>query len=791
MDFACSKWNEIFLNLARQYIPNKVVKIRTDDKPWYTSELRKLSRKKNSLHRKAKRTNSPADWNNFRMARNQYTGKIREAASTYKTNLALKLNEGIKTYPKSCNWWQIARQFMGKKKGTCILAMQCRDHILVENYEKAEEFNNAFLTFATIDTSNASLPDIAYKTNSRLDSINITQAETLDILKSLDTSKATGPDGISCKMLKETANAIAPSFTRLLQMSLSTATFPSCWKQANVLPIFKKGDRSDFGNYRPVSLLNICSKVCQKIIFKHLFNYCRDYDIISMHQSGFTPGDSTVHQLVYLYNTFCKALNDKKDIRIVFCDQSKAFDRVWHQGLLYKLECIGITGDLLSWFRSYLHNREQRVIIHGSSSKWGKIPAGVPQGAFLGPLTFLIYINDITENIKSNIKLFADDTSLYVTIDEDAVTATNQLNEDLSQISKWADTWLVKFNASKSKALTVTLKRNLANIELPLSFNNTTLETVDKHKHLGVELSTNLSWKDHVTTISENAGKKLHILAKLKNLIDRKTLTTMYTSFIRPGLEYGSIVFCNCTETEDEILESVQRRAFKIITGGIVRTPTNNLYNEIGMETLKVRRERNVLLFFFKIIHNMVPSYLQELKPDKKKSGRYTFRTKNDFVEPDWRITKYRKSFLPFAISLWNRLDENTRKITNYESFKDTLMANTIDNPLFYVGSRQEQRIMAKLRMGGSNLNVHLYSMKLIDSPACSCGFINENEFHFFLVCPLYNRPRVTLQNAMGNIAPFTLRTLLYGSENLDLTVNKRIVTETLRFIKDSKRFDP
>ena len=265
----------------------------------------------------------------------------------------------------------------------------------------------------------------------------------------------------------------------------------------------------------------------------------------------------------------------------------------------------------------------------------------------------------------------------------------------------------------------------------------------------------------------------------------------MYTSFIRPGLEYGSIVFCNCTETEDEILESVQRRAFKIITGGIVRAPTNNLYNEIGMETLKVRRERNVLLFFFKIIHNMVPSYLQELKPDKKKSGRYAFRTKNDFVEPDWRITKYRKSLLPFAISLWNRLDENTRKITNYESFKDTLMANTIDNPLFYVGSRQEQIIMAKLRMGGSNLNGHLYSMKLIDSPACSCGFINENEFHFFLVCPLYNRPRVTLQNAMGNIAPFTLRTLLYGNENLDLTVNKRIVTETLRFIKDSKRFDP
>ena len=149
---------------------------------------------------------------------------------------------------------------------------------------------------------------------------------------------------------------------------------------------------------------------------------------IYLHQSGFTPCDSTIHQLVYLYNTFLKALNDKKDVIIVFCDQSKEFDRVWHQGLLYKLECIGITGNLLEWFQSYLDNREQRVIIHGLNSRWGKIPAGISQGATLGPLLFLIYINDITENIKSNIKLFADDTSLYVIIDGDAVNATKQLN---------------------------------------------------------------------------------------------------------------------------------------------------------------------------------------------------------------------------------------------------------------------------------------------------------------------------------------------------------------------------
>ena len=149
-------------------------------------------------------------------------------------------------------------------------------------------------------------------------------------------------------------------------------------------------------------------------------------------------------------------------------------------------------------------------------------------------------------NIKSNIKLFADDTSLYVIIDGDPVNATKQLNDDLTQISAWADNWLVKFNTSKSKALTISLKKNKDTIELPLTFNNSVLDTVTKHKHLGIEINSNLTWKDHCKTIYENASKKLNILATLKTLNDRKTLTTMYTSFVRPGLEYGSIIFCNC-----------------------------------------------------------------------------------------------------------------------------------------------------------------------------------------------------------------------------------------------------
>ena len=171
---------------------------------------------------------------------------------------------------------------------------------------KAEAFNEAFLKFSSIDSENANLPNFEFKTNARLSHLDVTEEGVINILKSLDCSKATGSDGISAKMLYSTAKLIAPSLTKLIKLSLSISKVPIIWKQANVLPLFKKDDKSDFTNYRPVSLLNITSKVCEKVVFKHVFNYIRDNNLITLHQSSFTPGDSIVHQLVYYATLFAK-----------------------------------------------------------------------------------------------------------------------------------------------------------------------------------------------------------------------------------------------------------------------------------------------------------------------------------------------------------------------------------------------------------------------------------------------------------------------------------------------------
>ena len=211
----------------------------------------------------------------------------------------------------------------------------------IKESEKADAFNNFFLSHSNIDTSNAQLPP-EENFEAKLVSVKASEQEVLDLLMSLDTSKATGPDGIGPKLLHEAGPSIVPSLTRLINLCLDSAQVPQMWKHANVMPLFKKGDASELNNYRPVSLLPCTSKILERIVFKNVYNYLRDNHILSPHQSGFQSGDSTVSQLAYWYHVFSKALDAKKDVRIVFCDVSKAFDRVWHEGLLYKLAKIGI-----------------------------------------------------------------------------------------------------------------------------------------------------------------------------------------------------------------------------------------------------------------------------------------------------------------------------------------------------------------------------------------------------------------------------------------------------------------
>ena len=242
----------------------------------------------------------------------------------------------------------------------------------------------------------------------------------------------------------------------IFQNIIVTSTYPDMWKLANVTPIYKKGGKQLIKNYRPISLLPICGKMFEKIIFNNLYSYLNANNLITnnlysylnannlitKNQSGFRPDDSTTNQLLYLVNEIHEAFEDPKslEVRIVFLDISKAFDKVWHDGLILKLKQNGISDRLIKLFENYLHNRKQHVVLNGFHSDYSLIEAGVPQGSVLGPLLFLLYINDVEKTITSNINFFADDTMLF-SIVKDAVVSANDLNHDLDLIYRWAYQW--------------------------------------------------------------------------------------------------------------------------------------------------------------------------------------------------------------------------------------------------------------------------------------------------------------------------------------------------------------
>ena len=362
--------------------------MRPRDKPGMNSHVRSMFRKCHRYHKIAQRTGNPVDIENHRNARKIAKAAWRNARNEYVTKL-FNSNNNPEVHQK--NYWKLMKNVIGSK---CINVptLVCDDVHVVSDFAKCEILNDFFVDQTKLNYLNEpQLPTLCLKTKECLSDITVTEAEVCTILKSLNSSKANGPDNIGNLILKNNADSLSVPISFIINKSLAQGSFPNYWEQANVAPIFKKGDRQDYRNYRPISLLSCTSKVLERVVYNKLYDHCDANNLLSSRNSGFKRNDGAVNRLLYLVDRIHKGLDDEKEIAMVFLDICKAFDRVWHKGLLFKLELFGVAGNVLQWFRSYLENRCQKVVINGVSSILKRLFAGVPQGSILGPLLFLIH----------------------------------------------------------------------------------------------------------------------------------------------------------------------------------------------------------------------------------------------------------------------------------------------------------------------------------------------------------------------------------------------------------------
>ncbi len=750
-----------------------------------TTTIKRMIRKRKRLYHKAKQTNNDAHWLQFRTVRNNIIATIRESKNDYYNGICIKLKSEQLC---SKDWWSTLKHFICENENKTIPPLQHNDMIVDDNTAKANILNNFFRDQTLLEEPPNHSPILhPYAVTNNLETITLTEAETENILSSLPLGKASGPDGINNRVLKELKSELAIPLTDLFNTSLRRGYFPNVWKEANVCPIFKAGDPSIASNYRPISLLNTISKVLERAVFKYLYNHFKDNNILTPLQSGFVPGDSTVNQLTFLYNTFCRALDDGKEVRVVFCDISKAFDRVWHTGLLLKLKAAGVINNIHDWFTSYLSNRKQRVVLPGVTSDWNQIKAGVPQGSILGPLLFLLYINDIVNDINSSIRLFADDTSLYLIVDTPE-TASRTINADLDTITNWSNKWLVLFNPKKTESLLISRKRNTV-AHPQLLMNTVNVSEVECHKHLGIYLSNDGTWHQHIDYITGKAWRRIHIMRKLKYILDRKSLEIIYLSFIRPLLEYADVVWGNCTQYEKDALAKIQIEAARISTGATRLVSIDCLYTETLWETLENRRQSHKFALFYKMNNGISPNYLVDILPAVTDTTRYNLRNADNLQTVRSRTTLYYNSFLPSTVREWNSLPEATRNAPSLNCFKPKIKTNAGEVPSYYYsGPRHLQVTHTRIRTKCSALNHDLYRKNIVESPSCNCGEV-EDAIHYFFSCSQYTQHRTKL---IDDIQPFcqpTLHTILYGNKELDTNSNETIFSAVRLYIKNTGRF--
>ena len=611
----------------------------------------------------------------YAKARNRVNSLLRKGKRKVEREIALK----AKSNPKA--FWMHTRRYLKTKSGIGPLLEDPKNNesMKFEDTEKALILLDQFSSVFTRE-GDGDIPKIATRTNTLLSNMHLTVEVVRKGIEDLNQYKSCGPDQIHPRLLLELFDLIAVPVTLLFNATLKHGSLPKDWRRAFVSPIYKKGSKHMAENYRPISLTAILCKLMEKFVRDRVVKHLLDNKLLSSKQYGFITGRSTTTQLLYYLDEVSKVMANGGVIDSIYLDFSKAFDCVPHKRLLGKLESYGIRGELHNWIKAFLSDRTHEVVVNGSTSPPSPVLSGIPQGTVLGPVLFVIYINDLLDDLSSEGLMFADDTKIYrqITSREDALT----LQSDIDKLEEWSKIWKLHFNHKKCHVLTM---GKLENIQCAYRYSvySQEMEHVFEEKDLGVTIDADLKFEEHIASKVRTANAIVGQMRRSFSYLDCDTFKRIYTAFVRPHLEYGVAVWSPHLSRNINALENVQIRATKLVDGLSKLDYTERL-KRLELPTLAFRRRRGDAIEMFKHFHKYDKSTLApSFNPRQRPSRKHDFQLFTPQML-DGKNGPQSNFFFQRTTKVWNDLPKYVVDAKNINQFKNRLDELWTEHPLKY-----------------------------------------------------------------------------------------------------------
>ena len=661
--------------LLDTYAPLKKInkyKLKFKSKPWITLGLQKSISVKNKLLANFINKKDPIlkeeFHTNYKKYRNLLSTLMKKSKQAYYDKYFERNWNNIR------NTWKGIKSLISLKTVASsvptVLSLDNGDTI-TNPYDIANTFNNYFASIAettkkSIKYSHKHFSDYLSNESSSTIFLQPTDKEEIaNIISSLNSNKTSGPNSIPYRVLFLLKNEISKQLADLFNLSFMTGVFPSVLKTAKVVPVFKKDSKLNYSNYRPISLLSNIEKILEKLMYKRLYAFLDYNNIIYDLQFGFRQQYSTSHALINITENIRKALDDGNIGCGVFVDLQKAFDTVDHQILLAKLNHYGIRGVSNDWFKSYLSNRNQYVSINGYESGLAAINCGVPQGSVLGPLLFLLYINDLNQAIKfCKVHHFADDTNLLC-LSNSIKKLSKLVNADLKHLLNWLNANKISLNVKKTEMIIFKSKQKKLEGDLKIKLCGKRLYPTESVKYLGVKIDANLTWQHHVNDLSTKLNRANALLFKMRKYVSLKILRSIYFAIFDSYLSYCCLVWAQNFSTIQRIL-ILQKKAVRIINFQPRNFHTSPLFKQNSILKFQDKICLENILFVSKSLNNLSPSIFNTWFSFSSHQHNYetSSSTQGNLMKLFYKTNRYGKySITISAIGSWNKIQKQLKNM--------------------------------------------------------------------------------------------------------------------------------